>query len=778
MMLLNAIAFLIGDLLLQTQVSLPSTIVYLVLCHVMLLLLVCIYYYKKWRLWLGFFFSLLFGFTYSACFALMVMSWKLPNSMIKQTVTIEGTIASIPKIEKDGLRFLFDFTTLTMPDHKIVVKPTTVSLTWREPKQALIAGSQWRLQVQLKPIHGKQNPGSVDYEAWALAKGIRAQGHIIQTLANQLLHTVNPRYFLLRLRQIIYTKINNDVLPREKSPWLLALIIGERQGIAADDWQILRRTGTNHLMAIAGLHIGLVSGLIYMLVTYCWSRIYVLVLYLPAKVAAAISAAIVGIGYSALAGFSIPTMRACLMLILATSAIITNRFSNAKNVWALTLVLVLLINPLSVLEQSFFLSFFSIALIIYTMSGRLSVSGWWWKWGRVQWVLSLGLAPLTLWFFQETSLISMLANTIAIPWLGLTILPLALLASLLLFIVPSIALSLFYLVDKNLHLLWGFLSYMSHLPLSSWEMTIANGWQLYSAELGILILVSPLPIIFRYYGIIFILAILLNDTPKPQRGEVWFSILDVGQGLATVVQTKHHVLLYDVGMKLNEHYDMGKQIMLPYLKYLQVKKINTVVISHGDIDHRGGFDAVRENYPIKQIKTSAYMLLTDNRASLCQAGQAWQWDGVNFKFVAPIDYSRKANNNSCVLRIDNGQYSIMLPGDIEQATENAMLKYASQLFPVSIMLAPHHGSKSSGSKAFIQASHAQYVVYAVGYLNRYHFPHPNVDRLYQEIGAKRLNTSACGMIFFKLSKHDPIQVNSYRRDHNHYWSDDVAFCEE
>jgi competence protein ComEC len=350
---------------------------------------------------------------------------------------------------------------------------------------------------------------------------------------------------------------------------------------------VLRNTGTNHLMAIAGLHIGIMAGIAHAVVSYAWRFAPALLLRMPAQIAGACAALFMAVIYSLLAGFSIPTQRACIMLAAFICALLSRRKINAWHAWALALLIVLLVNPLSILTDSFWLSFGTIALIIYGMSGRLAPKGHWWKWGRVQWVIGVGLMPLSLLLYQQTSLVSFLANSIAIPWLGFLILPFCFLSAILLLIAPNMAALSLYFADKSLAVLWFVLTWFSQLNFAVWMQVIPNNFVLFTTVVAFLLLLLPSGMPGRWLGVFWLLPLLLYQSEKPKIGEIWATVLDVGQGLSVVVQTHSHMLVYDAGPKMNG-VDAGENIVLPYLRTLLTKKIDMLVISHGDNDHIGG----------------------------------------------------------------------------------------------------------------------------------------------------------------------------------------------
>lgn len=764
------IVFLLGNLYLQTFSQLPThfTIFTLIITSSLSWLGLrkrCAYLYLLIA------FSL--GLAWSTWYAGTILSWSLPKEFEGQPVLLTGYIASLPVTDNWGTSFTFALEELRH-EKKIIRGKANLLISWRQHSPQLKVGDKWELIVRLKRIHGLQNPGAFDYEAWALQKGLRAKGYVLSNPKNKLISHSWYRYPIHQLRQILQAKIQFYLPKSSLAPWLMALIIGERNGIPPDYWQILRNTGTNHLMAIAGLHIGLIAGFAHTIVVWIWRRIYILPLWLPAPHAGAYGAITTAILYSALAGFSLPTQRACIMLAAFILTSLSKLKTSVWYSWSLALLMVILLNPLSVLTESFWLSFGTIALIIYGMHQRLAPKGFWWKWGRVQWIIGLGLIPLTLMLFQECSLISFVANSIAIPWLGFLILPFCLLSTVFLFIAPSFGALLLLIAEKSLAGLWVLLTWFSHLHFAAWHQAIPNMGIFVLLIMGILLLLLPAGFPGKGIGLIWVLPFFLYHPSKPNHGDFWLTLLDVGQGLSAVIQTKEHILIFDAGPKYNANFDMGETIVLPYLRTLHTNKIDMLVISHGDNDHIGGANALIKSMPIASIKTSVPEQF--KQASYCTAGSNWQWDQVNFTFLYPDhEQLNLGNDSSCVLLIDNGIHRILLTGDIEKHAEKVLLNQEVSQLAAHILVAPHHGSKTSGLKEFIHAVNPHFVLYATGYRNRYHFPHVSVIQSYKELLTIQLNTAETGAIQFKLEKHKAnAQPTLYRTSHQRYWMNDTS----
>lgn len=779
-MLLFSLAFLLGDLYLQSFSQLPDKNLIITLVVGTLL---CWIGLKKYNCHSYLLVAFVLGFSWSAWYAHSLLSWTLPKNLELKTVTIVGRIASIPINNEGVTQFLFALEQLET-SHQLIRGKSILSISWQDAP-SLRVGDKWHLKARLKRIHGLQNIGTFDYEAWALQKGLRAKGYVVANSKHFLIDHHWYEYPIQQLRQNLYEKIQHHLPNSPTSHWLITLIVGEHVRISKDDWDVLRKTGTNHLMAIAGLHIGLIAGFVHYFCMLGWRYIPYLSLMVPAQQASACIALIAAIIYSAMAGFSLPTERACLMFIIFVIGIMLKHNINIWHALACALFVVLSINPLSVLTESFWLSFGTIALIIYGMGGRLSPRGWWWKWFRIQWVIGLGLLPLTFALFQQASFISFIANSIAIPWLGFLILPFCFLSALIIFIWPAFASWLLLMADKSLEFLWMLLTAISQLKFSAWQLSLTHTTLFFLMCVSILILLLPSGFPGRWFGLIGLIPIFFQQHNKPESGDIWMTLLDVGQGLAVVVQTQHHILVYDTGLHYKD-INMGERVLLPFLQHFHINKIDMLVVSHEDNDHIGGAQALFRRFQIDSIKTSVPEKLLANIHDsfeshqkpdsilsdwLCLTGNKWQWDKVNFSFLHPHGNElNMRNDSSCVLRIETSTYSILLTGDIEKRAEKSLL--ANQMLAgTTILVAPHHGSKTSILKDFIDKIKPKIVLYSTGYLNRYHFPHQQTVKIYKKINAQQFNTAYTGMMQINLINRKVLRVEQYRLEHKRYWMD-------
>jgi competence protein ComEC len=704
------------------------------------------------------------SFSYSVWTAQQRLSWQLPESLENQIMPVQGTIVSIPELKNDHFNFVF-----RIEQFPIKLAPVLVNLNWYSPPPNVRVGQSWQVTVKLRKIHGFANPGGFDEEANMLQKNIGATGYVTGK-NNQLLATTKNYYFLDSLRQVIAQHIVTDLPNSPYAAMIQALTVGVKSGISSDQWQVMQRTGTNHLMVIAGLHIGLLSGLAFLIMNFVWRRHSQLPLIVPTPLVAALAALIMALIYSALAGFSIPTQRALIMLSVFLVATLWRRNLLLGLGIALALILVIVLQPLALFDAGFWLSFAAVTVILYGMGARLFPQNKWRTLLRLQFVVGLGLIPFTLLFFQNGSLIAPLANAIAIPIVGLVVVPLSLTGALFSFIWPSIANVMWHAAALLLEGVWWILVHLGEIPFLVWQQAIYSWWSLMAGICGWLLLFAPRGIPNRWLGVLWILPLIFTKPFAPIENSFKFTLLDVGQGLASVVQTAHHVLVFDTGAKFGADFDLGAAVVVPFLRHDGISKIDMLVISHGDNDHIGGAQSVLKNFPVKQIFTSVPQRFAPLVANECLAGQQWQWDGVQFKFLYPVPSMLGLDNNSsCVLRISVGNEHLLLTGDIEKPAEEVLVKTAANDLPAQILVAPHHGSKTSSTPLFAQAVHPKFVLYPVGYLNKYHFPSASVLMRYEQLGAHDFASNQCGAISLLISS-DKISIpDCYRESHSKWW---------
>jgi competence protein ComEC len=457
------------------------------------------------------------------------------------------------------------------------------------------------------------------------------------------------------------------------------------------------------------------------------------------------------------------------MLAIAMIAIILQRNSRPFNTLAIALFAVLVFDPLAVLAAGFWLSFLAVSLIVYAVSGRLGKLGYFRGAIKLHWVTSVGLSPLLLLFFQQVSLIAPLANLVAVPVISLLVVPLSLLAVMVMFVSSMLAGKLFNLVDHVLQGLWWLLDYLAELPMASINHAPPSYWALFFAVPGVLLLLAPVGIPARWLSLVMFLPLVVTDAKRPETGDITMTLLDVGQGLSVVVQTTDHLLVYDTGAKFSAESDMGQRVLLPFLRSQGIAKIDSLIISHGDNDHIGGAASLMHGMDTEKVLSSVPQLLSAYAPTECVAGQSWLWDEVKFTILAPQQAFHSKNNNSCVLKIQSVHGTVLLTGDIEAAAESWLVETYGEALKADVLVAPHHGSKTSSTAAFLQAVHPDYVLIPAGYRNQFGHPHQDVLTRYRRVNAKWLSSADSGAIVVNVENNAWL-MQGMRQTESKYWN--------
>lgn len=747
------LSFLSGILAVQQLAVLPTSGNLLVLLAIGSFLA----YRRAWLIT-----CLVLGIGWASLYAHWQLADRLPDKYDNSEISIVGTISSLPQ-QQEG-RTSFDFH-ITKPEHDF---PEKIHLTWYHPEPSIRAGQCWRFTVKLKQPYGRSNPGGFDFEAWLFARHIAATGYVRNKPEPELL-PVAPgfsEYFTV-WRQAISERMTVAVPNAQQIGMIKALSIGAQDAISQNQWEIFRSTGTTHLIVISGSHISLITGMVYLLTRRTWVWLGILSIS-PHKIAA-ILAWPAGMFYSGLAGYSIPTLRAMIMLSVALGAIVWQRHTNPFQILLLALLAVLAIDPLAVLSIGFWLSFLAVGLLIYVSAGRLGRSSAWRETIAAQLASFIGLSPLLIIFFQQMSLISPVANWLAAPLIGLLVVPLALLGVILLFVWPALAEILLSWADFILQGLWWLLTKLAEFPSANLYCLQPPWYALPLAFMSVLLILAPRGIPGRYLGVFLLLPLLFVQSEKPAMGAAWLSVLDVGQGLAAVVQTSRHSLVFDTGVKFSEFSDMGDAVVLPYLRWQGIEQLDALLISHGDQDHSGGAASLIEQIQIETVLSSAPEWAEGPGRQYCQAGQHWEWDQVKFTILSPPETEfSKENDNSCVLKVNTDTQSFLLTGDIELNAETWLAKQYGTKLNSTVLVAPHHGSKTSSTAFFLQQVAPELVIIPVGHLNRFGFPHRKVLDRYRELNLHWLSTAEHGAITVRTNPKDLV-IESERLKHRHYW---------
>jgi competence protein ComEC len=788
----NIIGFALGVCLLQQQPQLPPPAWALLLVPAALL---------WWRLnpraaagGCGKFAALLLacvvcaaaGYFYAAARAQSRLAERLAPQWEGVDLAITGVVAGLPQPFERGVRFDFDVEAAEPAEAQL---PRRISLAWysgtsREEFQDIAfirAGERWRFKVRLKRPHGSANPGGFDYESWLLQRAVGATGSVRPGAKARLDDLVpRPAYLIERGREILRERHWDTLAGYPYAGILVALAIGDQNAIDAKLWQLFARTGVSHLMSISGLHVTMVASLFAALVHWLWRRSPALMLALPARKAAALAGFVAALGYCLIAGFAVPAQRTLYMVGVVALALWAGRIGSVSRVLCLALLLVLLLDPWAVLAPGFWLSFGAVAVILFVATGRLASGSerafapaqGLLQWGRIQWAITLALAPLLLVWFQQVSLVSPLANAVAIPLVSLVVTPLALAGSVLpLDFVLELA-------HTAMALQMWLLEWCDRLPLAVWQQHAPAAWTVALALAGAAWMLLPRGVPARWLGLPLMLPIIAVTPGVPAAGAAWVTVLDVGQGLAVLVQTERHALLYDAGPAYSAEADSGTRVILPYLRASGVARLDAMVLTHDDNDHAGGAAAVLSGLPVGVLYSSLSsehpaMAVAPAYRLPCAAGQGWDWDGVRFDMLHPspasyADAEIKSNDRSCVLKIASVYGTLLLTGDIETRSEQELLARAPDALRADVLVVPHHSSRTSSTQEFIAAVQPRWAVLPVGYRNRFGHPQEAVVDRYRASGAQLLRTDNAGAVLVRLEDKG-VSVRGYRELKRRYW---------
>jgi competence protein ComEC len=710
--------------------------------------------------------ALLTGIACCGLHADTVLGHQLAPLDERREVIVQGVVASLPDQQARRTRFVFELEADAAPS---LPKGRQVVLSWYDdfdaqapgPRTALRAGQRWRFSAKLRAPRGLRNPGGFDAERQLLAQRIAATGYIRAPERSMLLA---PATGIGAWRDATARRIQASILS-SSSRFVTALAIGDTRGLQDHDWELLRAAGLTHLIAISGFHVGLVSGLCALLTSGLWRWVPSLALRMPRPMACALAAMAGASGYAAIAGFALPTVRTVLMIGMVALARGWRRPLGAARSLALAAIAVLLVDPLSALVAGFWLSFAGVAWLVWCMPR--SDGAMWREFLSAQGVATIGLLPLTVMLFGQASLAGPLANLVAIPWWSLVVVPLSLIGTGLETLHAGWGAGPWRLAAWCFDLTWPLFTWLASGRLSLLWLPEASGPAFALALVGGFWLLLPRAMPGKAWALLLWLPLLCPSTQRPGHGAVDMTVLDVGQGLSVVVRTRGHTLLYDAGPAVPEGFDAGERVVVPALHALGVRRLDRLLLSHGDADHAGGLEAVKRGLPTQRVLAPAGSPVLSDGA--CRAGQAWTWDGVRFRVLHPsAHFPYLRNEASCVLRIESRHGALLLTGDIGQVIERTLAREQPAMLKADVVVAAHHGSAGSSDQAFIRATGARLVLVSAGFGNRFGHPHPGVTSRWQAQGAEVLNTAESGALTAWLAP-EGLAVRERRRFQRRPW---------
>jgi competence protein ComEC len=713
------------------------------------------------------------GFAFAALRADARLADRLPEHWQGVDIELVGRVVDLPHSDARGERVVLAVESVATAGADV---PGRIQLTWYWPRGAQLhtprihAGERWRMCVRLKKPHGTSNPHGFDLEAWMLERGLGAAGYVRERPAPERLAALaaRPDAWLAAVREHIRTRIHDALAGRAAAGVIAALVIGDASDIDSAQWRAFTRTGVNHLISISGLHVTMVGALAGGIVAWAWRRRAALTERIPARRAGLAAALVAAGGYVLLAGFQVPAQRTLVMLAVVVAAFWRSRETRPATALVWALFVVLLLDPWAVLSAGFWLSFGAMAAILWVTAGRVGIAPKLSAWVTVQMAVTVALAPALLLLFQQVSLISPLANAVAIPVVSWLVTPLALLGVL---VTPLLGVA-----ETLMGWLAAWLGWLAELPLAVYVLPAPTPLALALAVAGTVWLLLPRGFPLRGLGGVMWLPMMFPHTEVIAPGTFRADVIDVGQGTAILVRTARQALLYDTGPVYAES-DAGERIVVPYLRANGMTALSGLIVSHDDNDHTGGLRAVLRDAPagwvLHGLPPDSALLAGARAPRPCVRGQRWRWDGVDFEILNPppgsaFDTRRRDNDHSCVLRISAGASSLLVTGDGEKRTEQELLAAAVDRLPATVLVAGHHGSLTSSTPEFVAAVHPAMVVFNMGYRNRHGHPRPQVVARYRASGARILRSDRDGLIALAFGPGG-VRASQYRPAHRRYW---------
>jgi len=742
--------------------------------------LILVFFVKRYPvLWL--LFAACAGFFYGILCGQQFLQSQLPDIFAGQDIMVEGQVVDLPQENQQRQLFSFLVSRAYFPQDSpspLNDFPHKINLSSYDSLRVK-SGERWRLCVKLKRPRGFVNPGGFDYQVSLLRKNIGATGYIRANQHNEML-APQPAFSMDVLRYQLQQWLIGASQSAEKGV-LVALLVGDTSLVDKQHWGEMLKTGTNHLIAISGLHLGFFA-IVGFFIGNIFGRCIQLVWHrCPSTFAGHFFASALTLFYSIIAGLNIPTLRTLIMLAVVQLFYVWRRTFRGRDTLLWALVAVLLYDPLAAYDMGFWLSFGAVAMLIFCFSGRISANDqvrnpcvvFVVEFVKSQWVMFVGLLiPLAL-LVHTSSLLAPLANFLAIPVITFFVVPCLILAALCHFIVPVGEALFLRSAEQGLALVHNWLNYLLTQGAGKLNPLITfNPLAIPLAVFGVVLILLPRGLGNRKIGLVGVLlafAIPLASIPRLQ-----MLVFDVGQGTAVFVRTPNHQLLYDTGPVYSENFDAGSGIIVPYLQSQNITTLDKLIVSHNDKDHSGGLlgvlaamytDKLWLGEPEK-YQRQPHDPLVEN----CHQQQPWQWDDVHFTFLTwPLNPIAKANNHSCVLLIEYQGQRVLLTGDIEKDVERSLLENNS-LQSVDILLAPHHGSHTSSTAEFVARTHPTFVIYSAGFHNQHGHPHQDVQARYTAIGSYALNTALSGAVEFNWDG-DRFSRREYRQFAQRYWFD-------
>jgi len=707
------------------------------------------------------------GFVLFALAAIDVVDERLAPKYSGDSIVTQVRIVDFPKTSGSMISIVAE----PLQDARV---PHRVRVSWYEPDVLPRLGDIWQFELRLRRPRGNRNPGTFDYEAWLFRERVGATGYVVNSHRNHLLRS-GELSATERLRQHFVDRVSTLIPETESAAVLAAITVGARQLITPEQWQRYARTGTSHLMAISGLHIGLAAGGGYFLASLLSG---LLLRRGNHHEHATVAALVVAILYAVVSGLAVPAQRAVLMIALIAAAILKRRSPNPLLILATACVALVLANPLMTMAPGFKLSFAAVLVLIWVARRRQAGAG-----SRallrpliaarqlsvIQLLLLLGLLPLTALEFSRIAFVAPPVNLIAVPLFSFVTVPFSLAGLLLDGVFEPLGDSALRVAAASLQVIESLLAVAVELPGAYLVIPSLSGMAWLYLVVPLLWVVAPPGWPGRYVAWVAVAALVVYQPRGPAVGCAAIDVLDVGQGLSVVVRTRQHVLVFDTGPSFRGR-GAAQSVVLPYLASHGVRRVDKLVVSHADLDHAGGVAAIVGGTDVAELLVGESLRGFESVAASCRAGESWSYDGVEFRFVQPpATVARKGNDASCVLMIETGAYRVLLTGDIERPVEGEMVRSGAAA-AVDAVVVPHHGSRTSSTLPFVRALSPAVAIVSAGFQNRWGFPKQDIVERWQAEGAAVYTTAASGAIGIRMCRGSGIErISRFRAEERRIW---------
>ena len=722
--------------------------------------------------------GLALGVAWAGMWAHERLERQLPPGLEGVKASVSGYVCDLPEAGSfKSIRFSFCVTRwygVSLTPEPDVSLPKMLRLAWYGQTAGALPDHRLRLEVVLKRPHGTLNPAGFRYEDWLFRKGYQATGSVRSAVPDPAVFcSLQCQYHRFHIDLAHW--VDEQFADARYHPLIASLLIGNRGHLSSDHWEVFKATGTIHLVAISGLHLGLVAlgagfvarRLLLAISAYRMSEQTV-------RLAVFFAVVFCCLLYALAAGFTVPTRRALVMVAVGGWLLLMARQVPVWHSIIMALGLVLLFDPFAPLDQGFWLSFGAVSLLICVFAGRLGSTGWLAGLVLAQGAVFAGLWPLLELTGQGQPVGGLLANILAIPWVSLVVMPAIIIGGLTIAVFPDSSSLIVQIIDAVLGVMWSFLEWVAGIGWPDLEGTVPE-----IAGFGVLVLlILTVPVrAFRVAGAVLVLfwvamasLPLGSDNPRVAEPEVW--IWDVGQGLSAMVRSGDKVLLYDTGPEVKGVFSAAESVLVPNLKALGIRRIDTLVVSHADSDHSGGLALLVGEFEINRILTGEPEAIREKLDEFRAIGVDREYGEVIILGCSGEDKLTNAltlsfwqasgefagNDASCVLAVRHNAAGIewIFPGDISASIESRYLKARAEKLPVEtprklVVIAPHHGSKTSSSDAWVSTLRPDRVIYTAGYRHRYGHPNRDITARYRGAGAEALNTACSGALIMTVA---------------------------